>query len=200
MNLSALPDDLPIENPGLTIALAVRAPFTLPPARRASPRVSCRITGSQLHQVAYYTRRYGIGPADRLALVVSPSVGMSDQIIFAALLNGASLHLFDARRDNVGGLAAWLRRESVTLYASTPTLYRELLAAGADSGTFPAVRIVWLSGETVLKNDVALFRRHSRRAVSWSTRWARSRPATFATSCCAPTTSSRVRPYQPAIP
>ena len=48
----------------------------------------------------------------------------------------------------------------MTLYASTPTLYRQLLAAGADSGTFPAVRIVWLSGETVLRNDVALFRRH----------------------------------------
>ena len=45
-----------------------------------------------------------------MALVVSPSVGMSDQIIFAALLTGASLHLFDARRDNLGGLAAWLRR------------------------------------------------------------------------------------------
>ena len=46
------------------------------------------------------------------------------------------------------------------MYASTPTLYRELLAEGADRGTFPAVRIVWLSGETMLRNDVALFRRH----------------------------------------
>ena len=160
MNISALPEDLPIGNPGLTI-----------PARRASaiyftsgstgvPKGVVRDHRIQLHQVSYYTRSYGIGPADRLALVVSPSVGMTDQIIFAALLNGASLHVFDARGTDGGGLAAWLRRERVTVYASTPTLYRHLLAEGADRGTFPAVRIVWLSGETMLRNDVALFRRH----------------------------------------
>ena len=160
MNLSALPDDLPIENPGLTLAARRASAIYFTSGSTGVPKGVVRDHRIQLHQVAYYTRSYGIGPADRLALVVSPSVGMSDQIIFAALLNGASLHLFDARRDNGGGLAAWLRRASVTLYASTPTLYRELLAARADSGTFPAVRIVWLSGETVLKNDVALFRRH----------------------------------------
>ena len=160
MNLSALPDDLPIENPGLTLAARRASAIYFTSGSTGVPKGVVRDHRIQLHQVAYYTRSYGIGPADRLALVVSPSVGMSDQIIFAALLNGASLHLFDARRDSGGGLAAWLRRESVTLYASTPTLYRELLAARADSGTFPAVRIVWLSGETVLKNDVALFRRH----------------------------------------
>ena len=160
MNLSALPDDLASQNPGLTI-----------PARRASaiyftsgstgvPKGVVRDHRIQLHQVAYYTRCCGIGPADRLALLVSPSVGMSDQIIFAALLNGASLHLFDAQRGNLGGLAAWLRGESVTVYASTPTLYREMLASTGGSVTFPDVRIVWLSGETVLRNDVVLFRRH----------------------------------------
>ena len=47
----------------------------------------------------------------------------------------------------------------MTVYASTPTLYRELLTDDAPGGEgFPDLRVVWLSGETLTWNDVACFR------------------------------------------
>ncbi len=157
LDLDALPADLPDADPCLRISARRASAIYYTSGSTGRPKGVVRDHRMQLHTVAYTTRRLRIEPADRLALVVSPSTGMSDQIIFGALLNGASLHILDPR---AGGLAAWLHRTRVTVYASTPTLYRELLAGAPGGHAFPDVRVVWLSGETASRDDVTRFHAH----------------------------------------
>ena len=78
--------------------------------------------------------------------------------IFGALLSGATLCPYDVRVHGVGGAGAWLRARRVTLFRSFPTTYRQIMAT-LDGRTLPDVRLVHLSGETIMRSDVDLFRK-----------------------------------------
>ena len=113
-----------------------------------------------LHHIGVYTNNLHIAPEDRLALLASFSFDAAVMDIFGALLNGATLCLRDVRAHGVERLAEWLARERITIYHSTPTLYRALLIGLPAGCTFPDVRLVVLGGEEVVRRDVELHRRH----------------------------------------
>src|SRR3712207_5727437 len=52
-----------------------------------------------------------------------------------------------------------MRREGITLYHSTPTVFRHLLGALPEGETFPVVRRVVLGGEEAQRRDLEVFRR-----------------------------------------
>jgi amino acid adenylation domain-containing protein len=116
----------------------------------------------QLHDAGSYVAGFGIGPQDRVALLVAPSVGMSDQLIFGALLSGATLCPFDLKAAGPGEFAAWLAQAGLTVYASTPALYRRLFGPHLGDASFPHLRLVWLTGEPVIRDDVTRYRRYFR--------------------------------------
>jgi syringomycin synthetase protein SyrE len=113
-----------------------------------------------LAHIRSYTNALGIGPDDRLTLLASYATDAAVMDLFGALLNGAALHLFDLWRGGVEALAPWLRAQHVTLYHSTPTLFRALTAEGgaAAEDRFPSVRLVVLGGEAVTRADFERFR------------------------------------------
>jgi amino acid adenylation domain-containing protein len=113
-----------------------------------------------LHHIEVYTNNLHIASEDRLALLASFSFDAAVMDVFGALLNGATLCLRDVREEGVEGLADWLGRERITIYHSTPTLYRAVLLDLPETRTFPHVRLVVLGGEEAVRRDVELYRRH----------------------------------------
>jgi amino acid adenylation domain-containing protein len=112
-----------------------------------------------VHHIDVYAEALRITPADRLSLLASYSFDAAVMDIFGALLSGAALCPFDVKREGIAALPQWLRRRAITIYHSTPTLYRRLLEA-LDGTVLPAARLVVLGGETCLVRDLDGFRAH----------------------------------------
>ena len=115
---------------------------------------------SVLHETMHYTNSGGFGVDDRFLLVSSVAFGDSIRTIYGALLNGASLYPFDVRSEGLAPLADWLREHAITIYRSVPTTFRHFVASLKGGEDFPAMRLIYLGGETVQKTDVELYKRH----------------------------------------
>ncbi|MEO0768693.1 MAG: amino acid adenylation domain-containing protein [Cyanobacteria bacterium J06649_4] len=114
-----------------------------------------------LHFIRAYTNNLHIGPQDRLTLLSSYSFDAAIMDIFAALLNGATLYPIDVRHLGFEQLAHWLTQEKMTIYHSTPTLYRYFMdALAASNADLREIRLVVLGGEAVTKQDVERYRQH----------------------------------------
>ena len=124
------------------------------------PKGVMQLHRNVLHHIHAYAQNLGILPADRLSLLASYSFDASVMDIFGALLTGASLHPFDVRQMGLDALADWLDTEEISIYHSTPTLFRALCGTLTTGRIFPSVRLVVLGGEEVTKGDVELYCRH----------------------------------------
>src|SRR6185295_3676567 len=103
---------------------------------------------------------------DRLTLLSSYCFDASVMDIYGALLNGATLYPIDLKEDGLDGLAEQVIAEEITVYHSTPTVYRHFLGALAgrqpmsELPSFSSVRLVVLGGEKVNRADVELYQQH----------------------------------------
>lgn len=113
-----------------------------------------------LHHIRNYTNNLQITSNDRLSLLASYSFDAAIMDIFGALLNGATLSLFDQKYRNLEELADWLIDQKITVYHSTPTVYRFFMNTLTENHFFPDLRCVVLGGEEVLANDFYLFQKH----------------------------------------
>ena len=84
-----------------------------------------------------HTNSLHICPDDRVSHLRTLASAGSVQGILITLLNGASLHLFNLREDGVINLADWLIEEEITVYRSTPTVFRHLLRNRAPANLIP---------------------------------------------------------------
>jgi amino acid adenylation domain-containing protein len=106
-----------------------------------------------------HSRVFGITAEDRTSVLTSFGFDMAVTDTFAALLSGAAAAPIDLRASGLAHLADALVERGVTVYHSTPTVYRHLVA-GLGERTLPRVRVVVLGGEEVTARDVRLCRRH----------------------------------------
>jgi amino acid adenylation domain-containing protein len=113
-----------------------------------------------LHYIKEYTNHLRISAHDRLTLFSSYGHDAAVVDIFAALLNGAALHVRDLRKEGLLNLGQWLRDESVTIFHSTPTLYRSFVDELDAEDQFHDLRCVVLGGEEVFHRDVERYKSH----------------------------------------
>jgi len=113
-----------------------------------------------LASITRQVRDFGITPADRTSVLSSFGYDMAVTDLFSALLSGAAAVPVDVRTGGLGDLAATLADRRVTVYHSTPTVYRYLMASLPTGTTLPDIRAVLLGGEEVLRTDVELARRY----------------------------------------
>ncbi|HEU4597299.1 MAG TPA: amino acid adenylation domain-containing protein, partial [Pyrinomonadaceae bacterium] len=111
-----------------------------------------------LHFIRQYTENLRLTPEDRLLQVASYAFDAGVMDIFGALLNGATLCPVDLRETGVEGLCERMARDEITIFHSTPTVYR--LFVGALRRRLASVRLVVLGGEAVVRSDAEAFRRH----------------------------------------
>ncbi|MEU5942909.1 non-ribosomal peptide synthetase [Micromonospora sp. NPDC047548] len=113
-----------------------------------------------LFGIANQVRNFAITPGDRTSVLTSFGYDMAVTDTFGAILSGAAAVPVDIRTHGLGHLARALARHRVTIYHSTPTVYRYLCASLGPTGALPDIRAVLLGGEEVTRRDVELARRH----------------------------------------
>jgi len=118
-----------------------------------------------LHFIRAYRKTIHLSSSDRLTLLSSYSFDAAIIDIFAALLNGATLCLFDLKQENFTSLATWLNQEKITIYHSTPTVYRQLIDilnenSQAVRTELDSIRLVVLGGEAALTTDFESYKKY----------------------------------------
>jgi amino acid adenylation domain-containing protein len=114
-----------------------------------------------LHYIRLYTNNLHLNVDDRLTLLSSYCFDASVMDIYGALLNGATLYPIDIKQEGLNGISQQLIDEKITVYHSTPTVYRYFVNQVAQPLTeFPNLRLVVLGGEKVTRTDVELYQKH----------------------------------------
>ncbi|MFS8087174.1 MAG: AMP-binding protein, partial [Acidobacteriota bacterium] len=113
-----------------------------------------------LHFIRVYANNLHINSTDRLTLLSSYCFDASVMDIYGALLNGATLYPIDIKRNGFAGLSEHVSNESITIYHSTPTVYRYFVETLTEPNGFPRLRLIVLGGEEVSRRDVELYGKH----------------------------------------
>ena len=104
------------------------------------------------------TRALRVCAEDRLAMLYAMGFSGSVNTIYGALLNGACLCLHDLRAGGPASLARWLHERAITIYHSTPPVFRNLVDALEPGDLFPALRVLLLASDSVYARDVDAYR------------------------------------------
>lgn len=113
---------------------------------------------NMLHMILQYTNALHLSSEDRLTLVYPPSNAAAARDIYAALLNGASLHFLSPADLQPEGLVREIRNRGITIYHSTPSLLRRLADVLGANERLHSVRIASLGGDRVEWRDVDICR------------------------------------------
>lgn len=111
-----------------------------------------------MHDVMQYTCSAHLGPGDVLTCLYSPSVNGALRDIFGALLNGATLLLFDLKTKGLSHLAQEIKRWGATILHAMPPVLRAFLRTLPDGLRLDTIRLVYLAGDKLLDDDLARLR------------------------------------------
>ncbi len=144
-------------NPELPLPPGTGACIYFTSGSTGRPKGVVDIHRNVLHNVRRYTNSLKIGPEDRLSLIQSSSFSGTVSTLFGALANGASVFLFDLRREGTARMTRWLADERVTIFHSVPAIFRAFFEEGRR---FPDIRLVRLEGDQAFRLDAELYRQH----------------------------------------
>ena len=113
-----------------------------------------------LHRVWLAVQHDGITPADRQSLLTHCSFSASEADMFGALLNGATLWVFDFAAEGLTAFREWIQANRITLLHPPVLLFRRFLATLTGGNLFPSVRLVALAGDKVVPADVVAWKQH----------------------------------------
>jgi amino acid adenylation domain-containing protein len=113
-----------------------------------------------IHYVRNYTNGLFLSSSDRLSLLYSFAVNGAAHEMFSGLLNGASLHPLDVKKEGFSAISDWLIDQQVTTYSSVPTVFRHFCETLTGVEKFPNLRFIKMIGEAVSKKDVDLYQKH----------------------------------------
>ncbi|WP_422751939.1 AMP-binding protein [Micromonospora sp. WMMD708] len=119
-----------------------------------TPKAVAQTHRNLRHVVDNQIRTLGIGPTDRLSLLASFSFDAAIPDLYPALLTGAAVVPVDLRRHGLAYAVGQLARHRVTVYHSTPTVYRFLLDT-LGGRRLDSIRVVLLGGEQATHADAA---------------------------------------------
>ncbi|WP_167762175.1 alpha/beta fold hydrolase [Blastococcus sp. CT_GayMR20] len=116
-------------------------------------------TNHTLLSISYTARdTIGFNPDDRVSMIMPQAFAAGQMLIFAGLLNGASLCVRDPRVHGIKDMTEWLRAMDVTTLHLTPALLRALQDELPEGTVLESVRVVTTAGDKVYGKDVDSFR------------------------------------------
>jgi amino acid adenylation domain-containing protein len=159
LNLDKLDPNASEENPGVGVAPDSLAYILYTSGSTGRPKGVMQSHRNVLHHIRCYTNGLHLSADDRLTLLSSYGFDAAVMDIFGALLNGAALYPVDLNESGFDYLLDCVVNEGITVYHSTPTVYRYFVGGLAEWETLDSVRMVVLGGEEAVKADVELYKR-----------------------------------------
>lgn len=105
-----------------------------------------------------YSQHKRITPDDRLSLLHSLGFAASHGNLLISLLNGAALYPFDIKSAGVLQFAEWLKDERISISHMPVMVFRELAEGLRNDNGLASLRIIYLSGAPITKQDFDLYK------------------------------------------
>ena len=147
VNLEQLDTNLYDTNLSLSISSETLAAIFYTSGSTGQPKGVQRTHQDILHRIWLETNDYHICGGDKIALLYSAGFAASVADIFDALLNGATLCLYDFRELGITNLAPWLQQEEITMFHLPVALFQQWLHGLSQQERFPKLRQVTPSGK-----------------------------------------------------
>jgi amino acid adenylation domain-containing protein len=165
INLDQMNLQTPADDAGLNVSPDAVAYMLYTSGSTGRPKGVVQNHRNVLHFIRTYTNNLHIRSEDRLTLFSSYGFDAAVMDIFGALLNGATLCPMNVSEENFSLLPDLIVERGITIYHSTPTVYR-YLAGLLGTRQLSGVRLVVLGGEEATIGDFELFKTHfSREAL-----------------------------------
>ena len=152
------PTELPTTAPKLATSPDSIAYLLYTSGSTGQPKGVMQTHRNVLHFIRNHTQQLHLSSQDSVLLLASYSSDAAVVDIFSTLLNGATIYPFNVKTKGLADLAAWIDDSQITLYHSTPTLYRYFLSHIASSSRAQAqlssIRAVVLGGEEMKPKDI----------------------------------------------
>jgi len=113
-----------------------------------------------LVDVRNLTNGWCVTARDRWLLYTSIGFANSVRTIYSSLLNGAAVYPYDVKKKGFGELTDWLLSNEITIIRGVPTSFRDFMGTLEKDRIFPAVRVLSVGGEPMLRADLDYFNRH----------------------------------------
>jgi amino acid adenylation domain-containing protein len=160
LNVDQKQTAIPERDLGLSISPDAAAYILYTSGSTGRPKGVVQNHRNVLHFISSYTNALHIDASDQLTLISSYCFDAAVMDVFGALLNGAGLCPIDLRAEGIASLSGWLSAQRITIYHSTPTIYRYFGCSLRGGEDFSSVRLIVLGGEAADKRDVDLYRKH----------------------------------------
>ncbi|MCP4156359.1 MAG: amino acid adenylation domain-containing protein, partial [bacterium] len=112
-----------------------------------------------LHAVDCLSKVLSVSEKDNIALFSSSPAYFTLTSIFTALLNGASLCLFDSNESSAADISQWLCESEITIWLSLPAFFHSFMDSLTGSESVPLLRYLAVSGEISRQKDVLRFKK-----------------------------------------
>ena len=158
LDVESLDPSLPAQNLSLPVSPDDVAYLTYTSGTSGQPKGVMLTHRARLHNTRNFSWFLHLKPGDRFALVHAISSGASSGDIYAPLLTGGTLCIYDLGRFGLGEIGSWLVGERVNILHWLPTALRHFLAILPEGQIFPDLRVVISGSETLSTADVASMR------------------------------------------
>ncbi|MBD2136116.1 amino acid adenylation domain-containing protein [Anabaena sp. FACHB-1237] len=160
LNIDAIDPEISAQNPQINIEPSTPAYIIYTSGSTGNPKGVLQNHRHSLHYSMNDTNTLLISHQDRVIFLYSCSALGGILCIFYTLLNGASLHSFDVKRQGLTNLISWLIDEEITIYHSFTTLFRHFINTLVGTESFPKIRLVKLGGEATSIRDVENYKKY----------------------------------------
>jgi acyl-coenzyme A synthetase/AMP-(fatty) acid ligase/thioesterase domain-containing protein/acyl carrier protein len=161
--VAAVPDDAPVDESMPLPDRSGQDPFFLvfTSGSTGKPKGVVQTHAQHLNDAYCAKERWIAGPDDRISLLFPMAFVAGPVIVDVAFMNGASLHVHDARTHTPRATIEFFRREQLTVLCMSPHLLTAITGElGADE-TLDGLRIALTGGEGIAGRDVDAFRAHA---------------------------------------
>ncbi len=160
INIDAVDDSISDSAPEVEISPSDVAYVVYTSGSTGEPKGAIWTHEGALHKELRQANGWETKPDDRIALVFSYGVGPAADNLFSAMFNGASIYPFNIKDETARSLLDWLERDKITFLHTVPTYFRLLASQISEEDSFPSLRLIRLTGESIYGHDVELFQAH----------------------------------------
>jgi len=160
LNIDEIDLNVSVENPGLCISPDAFAFILYTSGSTGQPKGVIQNHRNVIHNAMRYATGCRISAEDKVTLLASLGTGQGTPTAFSALLSGASLYPLHVKQEGVADLGRWLFAEEITVYISTPSLFRSFTGTLTGQEEFPKLRIIRLGAEQIRKSDIELYKNY----------------------------------------